>query len=74
MFEDPEEITNLPICENDADQNACIDYSQTARFAIDSELVMPMYEMTLKLLGIGLSAPEDMLLNAAQPKITNAQE
>lgn len=73
VFEDTEEVSNLPVC-GEGDTGACIDFYETTRFALDPELVFPMYEMTLQFLGVGLQSTEDRLLNAADPKIQNVIE
>lgn len=71
VFEDPEEVANLPVCQNTESGNACIDYTESNRFAIDAELVFPMYQMTLEFMGIGMNAPEDKLLNSSEPQTSN---
>lgn len=73
VLEDPEEVAQMPVCGN-GNGPVCIEEYQADRFAIDPELVMPMYEMTLQLLGIGVRNPEDRLLNADNPKMINSVE
>lgn len=57
IWEDPQEATNYTDCSN-IDDADCSKYSSTS-FPIDSELVYPMYQLTLELLGVSQKFPED---------------
>jgi len=57
IWEDPESVDdfNTAMCTND---NSCADY-YTEDFPIDAELVFPMYQLAIELLGLSYQFPED---------------
>lgn len=52
IWEDPEEAFNYSSCEE-------CNLSMNEQFPIDGELVFPMYQLTLELLGVAMKVPED---------------
>jgi len=63
--EDPEEVEALNICEGD---NApCVESGNS--FSLDSDLIAPMYELTVKALLLAKSIPVDNLNNSRAVEI-----
>lgn len=75
LFEDPDDLTQYTLCADDGVETSdpCYD-PETDSFPIDAELVYPMYEMTLNMLGIGNKHPEDNENNARATQIVRDQE
>jgi hypothetical protein len=64
VWENPEELDGFCGCNTNPDAVACSD-SKTEQYPIDPDLVIPMYKMTLELLGVTYEFPEDRENNAA---------
>lgn len=73
VAEDPEEIADLAICSETAQDQPCID-SETLEFFIDPDLVIPMYQMTLQMLGMSFKYPEDDLNNSVSADLQKSAE
>lgn len=71
IWEDPEIVANFCTCAGTTDP--CYDI-QEDNFPIDAELVLPMYELTLKLAGYALGMPKDEENNARSPQTTQVNE
>lgn len=63
MFEDPQELEALAICEDSVSDTPCVKNSNT-EFPIDSDLLNALYKLTLDMVGVSYQFPEDNLGNA----------
>lgn len=73
LWEDPEKLDNYCGCGSDDSLSPCYD-SLEQEFPIDADLVMPMYEMTLKFMQITQTYPEDNLNNAKDVETLREKE
>lgn len=72
VWEDPEAVTNYCGC---VDQEITPCYNAlTQAFPMDADLVMPMYEMTLQLMGVAQKYPEDNLNNTKNVETLRKEE
>lgn len=72
VAEDPEELALLNICGED-DNAPCIDTANN-EFPIDSDLIHPLYQMTLQMLQVSMGMPEDDLNNSVSADSTKSLE
>lgn len=75
LWEDPEAVSDFCTCggESGTGNTPCYN-TQNDEFPIDAELVLPMYEMTLKVFGLGMQYPEDNENNARSNQVVNDAE
>lgn len=73
VWEDPEKLDNYCGCSSDDELSPCYN-SLDQEFPIDADLVMPMYELTLKFMQITQSYPEDNLNNAKNVETLREKE
>lgn len=71
VFEDPE-VVILENCQSEGTSSQCDPYSE--EFPIDGDLVLPMYQMAMELLGVAYRMPEDTENNAADVKTVQAKQ
>lgn len=74
LWEDPEEVSDFCTCGDAGNSNTPCYNSQEDEFPIDIDLVLPMYEMTLQMFGLGMQYPEDNENNARSNQIVNDAE
>ena len=72
-WSDPGEVSDYGDCSTSTTATTCID-ERTAAYPIDPDLVIPMYKMTLELLGIAYKYPEDNENNARSNETANDKE
>lgn len=72
--ESPEDVEELNLCQNPTigDSDPC--RLSDVAFTIDPELVLPMYQMTLELLGLSYNMPEDDLENGVSADLNKSNE
>jgi len=76
LFENPDDVQDYSICDSDGnedDNSVCYD-PETDEFPIDAELVMPMYQETIRMLTVGNQFPEDNENNARLTQVVKDQE
>jgi hypothetical protein len=67
VFENPETISALDPCANPLDINTSPCSMLDEDFPIDPDLVLPMYELTIRLLGYANTVLEDKINDSSTP-------
>jgi hypothetical protein len=75
LFEEPEDVQDYSLCDSSGNESDDACYNpETDSFPIDADLVMPMYEMVLNMMGVAAKYPEDNENNARSVQLGNDKE
>lgn len=78
LYEDPEQLSNFCTCGDAGNAGSSTNtpcYNvHNDEFPIDAELILPMYELTLKMFGLGMQYPEDNENNTRSNQVVNDLE